>query len=76
MCIRDSRTADPTGSVMSPEEEIVLFGVPWEPRTRLLVQRLNNAVELELCYCTVYDECWLSRLGEGDPTPAAVCPAP
>lgn len=69
-------TSNPERSVVSPDEEVVLFGVPWEPRTRLLVERWNGEIEVAICFCSVYDDCWVSRLGPGEPQPVEHCPAP
>ena len=69
-------TSDPTQSVLSPDEQVLLFGVPWEPRTRLLVDRWSGTVEVTLCYCSVYDECWRAHLDSGDPEPVEACPTP
>ena len=66
---------NPAFSVMSPEERIRLFAVPWEPRTRLLVEQWEGRVEVNLCYCSVYDECWVSRLTTREPEPVGTCPA-
>lgn len=66
-------TTNPARSVMSPDEVVVLFGVPWEPRTRLLAQRWTDRIEVELCYCSVYDDCWLSRLDSAEPEPVPAC---
>ena len=69
-------SSNPSRSVMSPGQEIILFGVPWEPRTRLLLERWGQNIEIELCFCSVYDECWNSRLGGDEPQPVAECPLP
>ena len=33
---------------------------------------------LSLCYCSIFDECWLARSDaeRSDPAPVAACPAP
>lgn len=51
------------------------FFVPWEDRTRRLVNNWEGRVTIETCYCSVYDDCWIARLREGDPEPVTQCPA-
>ncbi|MEM6639113.1 MAG: hypothetical protein AAF610_04350 [Pseudomonadota bacterium] len=67
------RANNPTNSVLSPDEEAVLFGVPWTPATRALTEQISR-FSATLCYCSVYDECWLAVLNEGDPEPVSQCP--
>ncbi|MEM7054819.1 MAG: hypothetical protein AAF446_09770 [Pseudomonadota bacterium] len=70
------RSSDPAPGVMSPDERIVLFGVPWEERTRKLTQAWSGRVGIEVCYCSVYDDCWMARLGNSDPDVVRECSAP
>ena len=60
-------------SVMSPDESRILFGVPWEPRTRRLAEAWSGNISIAVCYCSVYDECWESRLNAGEPEPVKAC---
>lgn len=69
------RASNPTGSVLSPDEESNLFSVPWTDASRELVENLGD-FSVELCYCSVYDDCWLAVMNKGDPGPIASCPAP
>ena len=69
------RSSNPAPGVMSPDERITLFGVPWEARTRKLTQAWFDRVEIEVCYCSVYDDCWVSRLGGDEPQPVNRCAA-
>jgi hypothetical protein len=34
---------------------------------------LQDRVGIELCYCSVHDDCWLKRMAE-DPVPMGACP--
>ena len=61
---------------MSPEESVNLFSVPWEPRTRLLVERWSGRADMTLCYCSVYEECWVSTLSTREPEPVEACAPP
>ncbi len=67
------RSSDISQSIMSPEEEAILFGVPWQPRTRRLSQAWSGRVDVAVCFCSVYDECWESRMNGGEPTPVSQC---
>ncbi len=67
------RTSDINRSVMSADEQVTLFATPWEPRSRLLVQELQQRFELEVCYCSVYDECWTASLDDVEPATVARC---
>lgn len=70
------RSSNPARSVMSPGQEVVLFQVPWEPRTRLLAERWSEGIELSLCFCSVYDDCWETRLSRDEPQPVEECGRP
>jgi hypothetical protein len=68
------RADTPAPGVMAADERIDMFAVPWEPRTRRLVEIWFDRLEVELCFCSVYDECWLARLTNADPEPVRRCP--
>lgn len=68
------RASNPTGSVLSPDERTTLFGVPWTDDSRALVEELGS-FSLSLCYCSVYDDCWVARMNQGDPEPVSSCPS-
>jgi hypothetical protein len=63
----------PAPGVMSSDEKIVIFSVPWQTNTRMLIQRWGNRVSLEACYCSVYDDCWLAALGQAEPREVESC---
>ncbi|MEM1080988.1 MAG: hypothetical protein AAGH65_05340, partial [Pseudomonadota bacterium] len=67
------RSANPAPGVMSPDEEVILFGVPWEARTRALTEAWAGRVDVEICFCSVYDECWVANLNTGDPDLVEQC---
>ncbi|MEN1728500.1 MAG: hypothetical protein AAGJ52_08665 [Pseudomonadota bacterium] len=68
-------SSNPAPGVMSPDEEVTIFGVPWNDRTRLLTEAWNGRAQVEVCFCSVYDECWKTSLNQGDPTPVDRCEA-
>jgi len=61
------RTSDPSRSVMSAGDRETLFAVPWEARTKLLTTAWADRLGAEVCYCSIYDECWVTRLSPGAP---------
>jgi hypothetical protein len=67
------KSSNPAGGVMSPDESNTLFAVPWTDATRDLVEALTGRFSIELCYCSVYDDCWLARLNEGEPEEVSQC---
>lgn len=67
------RSSNPARSVMSPGESTTIFAVPWEPRTRLLVDSWGSDINIELCFCSVYDECWVSVFAGDEPMPVEQC---
>ncbi len=68
------RSNNPARSVMSADESAQLFAVPWEDRTRRLAEIWHDRFSVTLCYCSVYDECWESKLNGGEPEPVETCP--
>ncbi len=69
------KTSNPTRSVMSPDEGISLFAVPWEDRTRRLADVWAGRASVALCYCSVYDDCWQAQLDGGEPSEVESCAA-
>ena len=67
------KSNDPNRSVMSPDETVVLFSVPWEDRTLRLNEAWSGRVGVSVCYCSVYDECWLAALDGGEPEVITHC---
>ena len=65
---------NPAPGVISSGEVVHLFSVPWEPRTRLLVSRMEGKTSVTACYCSIYDDCWLATLDKGDPEEVDACP--
>jgi len=67
---------DISRSVMSPDESTLVFGVPWQPRTRRLAEAWNGRVGFAVCYCSAHDDCWQSTLNGGEPDEVDACPIP
>ena len=65
------------GRVLTPGESVTLV----QTHDRALVQAFRQAVAasgtgLRVCYCSIFDDCWLrdSRDEAADPEPVATCP--
>ena len=66
------RARDASNSVLSPGEEIILFGVPWTPDTRAFVEQTAINLSAQGCFCSVYGDCWTVEANKV-PEPAKVC---
>lgn len=55
-------SSNPSNGVVSAREEVRLFSVPWEDRTRLFAERAQNRVDISVCYCSIHDQCWTASL--------------
>jgi len=67
--------ANISNSVMAAGEENDLFRVPWEDRTRLLIQRWQQGdpIDIRLCYCSIHNDCWNTSLLQQQPEPTDQC---
>ena len=73
------RMSDPEGGVMSADESTDLFSVPWNEttrRVRRLVGIWQERLFISVCYCSLYDDCWVAELNGGEPGEVPACPAP
>lgn len=68
------RTSNIAPGVLSADETTDLFQVPWEDRTRSLSQVWASELEIEVCYCSVYDDCWRATKQTREPVEANSCP--
>lgn len=65
--------------VVRPGEELVAFRLRSHVADPSLVSRFDDALKqltYQACYCSVFDECWVTRLESTSVTPVKVCPAP
>lgn len=67
------RASNPSFNVISRTESVNLFSVRWEPRTRLLMENWEDRVDINICYCSIYDECWEASLQNVTAKPVQVC---
>lgn len=69
------KTSNPAPGVMSSNESVTLFEVPWEPRTELLLENWRGRFNVQVCYCSIFEECWLSDTSEVEPKEVSSCSA-
>lgn len=65
--------------VLAPGETVQVFSTRHPPLVRALQAAIGReGTVLSLCYCSIFDECWLARSDaeRTDPAPVAACPAP
>ena len=75
--ISSYRLADAT---LSPEEDIVAVSVEAKYGSLELVNAFRDLVRggeaaMEICYCSVFDDCWMIKAAERRPSPIKRCPA-
>lgn len=59
--------------VLTPEQQMTIFTTP-DADVGLAI-RQNDVVNIEICYCSVFDECWLTDR-ENKPESIAACEVP
>ncbi|MEL6789240.1 MAG: hypothetical protein AAGL18_01255 [Pseudomonadota bacterium] len=67
---------NPANSVIAAGSAVTLFSVPWDPRTERLVQAWTDRVNVETCFCSIYDQCWRTDLNDNQPKEVKACPGP
>lgn len=71
------KSGDLRGYMLAAGQSVNLYAWPealGDPRwTRL--NELREKVGLEVCYCSVFDECYVRDSGHREPTPVKACPA-
>src|SRR5690606_22962194 len=63
--------------VLAPGETVQVFSTRHPPLVRALQAAIGReGTVLSLCYCSIFDECWLARRDaeRSDPAPVAACP--
>lgn len=56
------RASDVAGTILAANESRVMFGIPWDERTRAALGS-GNRIKASLCYCSFLGECWTSVEG-------------
>jgi len=67
------RSSNPSNGVISANEEVTLFSVDWEDRTRLFAERAQNRVDITACYCSIHKQCWETSMGKDDVNEVKSC---
>ncbi len=67
------KIGNPAPGVMSADEKMNLFSVPWQNNTRRLAEVWAGRVDIVACYCSIYDDCWLASLKGKEPQPVKAC---
>jgi hypothetical protein len=62
------------GSVMSPGSADTLLSIPAGANAFTFWREANKRLTVSLCYCSVYDECWLTGEQSLEPKPVRRCP--
>ncbi len=47
---------------------------PSGPQLARAVLEAKDRFQIQICYCSVYDDCWIARVAERDPKPVARLP--
>jgi hypothetical protein len=47
--------------VIAPSEQLEIFNIFDGPATRKIDRTIYRRIEYEICYCSIYDECWTSK---------------
>ncbi|MBO6503594.1 MAG: hypothetical protein JJ850_13685 [Kordiimonadaceae bacterium] len=69
------RTSVIDSGVMSADEEAVFFSVPWEPRTQQLAESWEQGLDVSICYCSIYEDCWQASNRTTEPREINACRA-
>lgn len=71
------RSGDLRGYMLAAGQSVNLYAwpqVPGDPRWAQL-NELRAKIGLEVCYCSVFDECYVRDSGQREPVRAKACPA-
>jgi hypothetical protein len=74
-------TSDLDGAMLRAGKRIDYFQYRGTPENRAVFERLDGArkagrLMTRLCYCSVFDECWVRTSQSPRPEPVDACPAP
>lgn len=71
-------TSGVVGAVLLPGEKTTILSLPFTEANAVLWERLNverRKLDYEACYCSVFDECYVSDFSRSGPRHVEVCPA-
>lgn len=59
------KTGSFSNIVLEPSESSILVETPWNATLRQAVSDASiEEIEVSLCYCSIFRECWVARMGE------------
>ena len=70
-------TGTPTGAVLLPNDKAMIMSLPRTEANAALWKRLDmerTKLRFEACYCSVFDECYVSELRQSDARHVESCP--
>lgn len=71
-------TGGPVGAVLLPGDKALILSLPRTPANRVLWERLDERrgkLDIRGCYCSVFDECFVTEFKRAGPRHVAQCPA-
>lgn len=83
---RDGRlfaiSSDPNGRIVAPDQSITLMNIPFpetgDEQVQAIWRQLDQErwrMSVEVCYCSVFDECWRARFPNHRREPVRSCAA-
>ena len=62
------------GSVLLPDKPVAVVKIPpGDTALRFWEQAQTPRLSIRICYCSLYDDCWLSDARAEEPTPVDAC---
>lgn len=68
------RNAGFARAVIPAGQSIVALHMERDIAAGIISLTRKNSIEIELCYCSVFDACWVTRYSDGDASPVRACP--
>lgn len=71
-------TSPSTGIAVRPGETVEFVSLPRTPASEAVWQSLNKErwkLKVRACYCSIYNDCWITEGMQGLPRPVNKCPA-
>lgn len=72
-------TGTPAGAVLLPGDKAMILSLPRSDANAALWKKLDQrraTLRFDLCYCSVFNECYVSDLRRSDPRHVESCPIP
>jgi hypothetical protein len=70
-----------SGSVLAPKEDVIAFAINEEYAPKAMIEAVREVVwsrrvNILICYCSVFDDCWRLNAMAEETTAVDKCPAP